>query len=839
MRAMLDLFWARASEMRRRGAPPANVDTERKPVMVGSDLRYALRSLGSQRLATGLVLLMLSLGIAANVAVFSLVNGLFLRPFAFPEQERLVYINETAPKWNLEVVGINYGDFYTWREGVKLFDGIALWDGQSFNLSTGTGAERIRGARVTYELARVLGIRPIIGRDFLPEEDKPKGPQVALITEGVWRERFGGRPDITGQTLKLDGVARTIVGVLPPEADFPDNAQVWVPMQEDPNPTGQSYSYAGVGRMKHGVTVEAAAKDLLRAHEPVWKRLDQQKVVSPFARSLRAEFVRDFTSAAQALSAGVALLLLVACANVASLMLARALARRREMGIRLALGASRTRIVRQLFVENVLLAVIGAAIGLALGQWVLKLLLASVPDQLPHFASFGIDLRVIGFALLASVVTVVLFGWAPALHASRGDLRSAVHAATAGTTTSPRGKRTLWFLVAGEFALAALLVVCAGLLMRAFDRVRHVEPGFRTEGVLTFALSLPEASYPKPEQRLAFWERLETRMATIPGVDSAGLITCAPLGCHWGTFFRIEGVERRPDESVPVSLMRFASASYFKTMGIQLKSGRFFDDRDGREPQPADPNRRSPRIAIVNETFAKTFWPKLADPVGRRFKYNDDDAPWMTVVGLVRDIKHYGLERPMRPGVYFPLPAQPVQTLTVALHTSGDAAALAGGARAVVRELDADLPLFRVRTMEQAMRESLAVRAAYSWMLGVFALLALVLALGGAYGVASYLVTQRTREIGIRVALGARTADIVHTVVGRGIAVVTIGVVAGVAASLGAAKLLADLLFGAGSRDAAVLGGATAILLFTALLANWLPARRATRIDPMRSLRTE
>jgi predicted permease len=509
------------------------------------------------------------------------------------------------------------------------------------------------------------------------------------------------------------------------------------------------------------------------------------------------------------------------------------------MGIRLALGAGRVRIVRQLFVENVVLAFVGAAIGLALGQWALRVLLARVPEQLPHFASFGIDLRVVGFAILASIATVILFGWAPALHASRGDLRTAVHAATGGTTASPRGKRTLWFLVAGEFALAALLLVCAGLLMRAFDRVRDVDPGFRTDGVLVFSISLPEASYPQEEQRLAFWERLERRMSALPGVQSAGLITCAPLGCHWGNFFNVEGVERKPGESVPVTLLRYASATYFQTMGIRLKSGRFFDGRDGREPQPEDPTRRSPRVAIVNESFVKTFWPTVADPVGRRFKFNDDGAPWMTVVGVVRDIKHYGLERPMRPGVYFPMPANPVQTLTVALHTSGDAGALAGSARAAIRELDADLPMFQVRTMEEALQRSLMVRAAYSWMLGVFALLAVVLALGGAYGVASYLVTQRTREIGIRVALGARTTDIVRTVVGRGITIVAIGVATGLLASFGAARLLADLLFGAGSRDTMILAGVSSLLMLTALLANLLPARRAARIDPMRSLRTE
>jgi predicted permease len=802
-------------------------------------LRFALRSLSRQKWATALVLLMLSLGIAANVAVFSLVNGLFLRPFPFPDQERLVFINETAPKWNLEIVGINYPDFHRWREDAELFEGIGIWDGDSFNLSTPSGAERIRGARVTHELAEVLGIRPILGRDFLPEEDVVKGPPVVLLTEAVWRDRFARRADVIGQTLKLDGVVRTIVGVLPPEADFPAEAQVWVPLQGDPNQEGQTYSYNGVGRMKPGVTIDAAEKDLLRAHEPIWKERDPEKIVTPFARSLREEFVRDFTSAAKALSAAVVLLLLVACANVASLMLARALGRRREMGIRLALGAGGGQIVRGLLVENLVLALGGAAIGLPLGHAALRLLLSSMPDQLPHFASFEVDLRVFGFAVIAAVSTVVLFGWAPALEASRGDLRAAIGSSTAGTTPSPRGKRTLSALVVSEAALATLLIVCAGLLLRAFDRVRQVDPGFRAEGVLTFSLSLPEAGYADREARLAFWDRLVARMDASPGVDAAGLVTCLPLGCHWGTFFRIEGVERKPDESVPVTLMRYASADYFEAMGIRLKSGRFFDDRDGREPLPADAEERSPRVAIVNETFAKTFWPDVFDPVGRRFRFSDDEAAWMTVVGLVDDIKHYGLERPMRPGVYFPLPSSPQRILAVALHTTGDAAALASSARAAVRELDPDLPLFQVATIAESLQRSLRVRAAYSWMLGAFALLALVLALGGTYGVASYLASQRTREIGIRVAFGARPRDVFRAVLGRGVVVAIAGIAVGLGASFGAARLLSDLLFGAGSNDPAILAGAASALLLTALLANGLPARRSARIDPMRSLRTD
>jgi predicted permease len=781
---------------------------------------------------------MLSLGIAANSAVFSLVNGLFLRPFAFPDQDRLVFINETAPKWNLDVVGINYPDFHLWRQEAKLFEGMALWQGQSFNLSTPTANERIDGARVTHDLGKVLGIEPLLGRDFLPEEDRPGGAPVVLITERVWRDRFGRRNDVLGQTLKLDGVVRTIVGVLPPEADFAGDAEVWVPLQGDPNQEGHTYTYDGVGRLKPGVTVEEAEKDLLRAHEPIWQEDDKERIVSPFARPLREELVRDFASAAKALSAAVALLLVVACANVASVMLARSVARRREMSLRLALGAGARRILRQLLVENVLLALAGAAIGLALGQWALQYLLTMVPEQLPHFASFEMDLRLIAFVIVASMSTLLLFGWAPMLAASRGDMREAVGSAR-GATVSPRAKRTLRILVAGEAALATLLLVAAGLLIRAFDRVGQVDPGFRADGVLTFALSLPAVSYPEEDDRLAFWDRVSSRMSAIPGVDAAGLVSCAPLGCHWGNFFEFEGVEQKPDDSIPVTLMRFASADYFRTMGIRLKSGRFFDDREGREPLPAGAAERTPRVAVVNETFARTFWPNVSDAVGRRFRYNGDENSWITVIGVVHDIKHYGLEKPMRPGVYFPLPSLPLQTLTVALHTEGDPSALAPPVRAAIEELDPELPLYQLGTMEDKLRRSLMVRAAYSWMLGVFALLALVLALGGAYGVASYLVTQRTREIGIRMAFGASTRHIVGSVVRGGLAVATAGIALGLALSLGAGRLLSDLLFGASQGDPAVLGGVASVLVMTAFVANWLPARRAARVDPMRSLRTE
>jgi putative ABC transport system permease protein len=833
--AARDLVVARVTEPWRRGWRQP-VTTEREPAMFGSDLRYTFRWLARQRSSTALVVAMLALGIAANVVVFSLVNGMFLRPFPFDEPERLVYVNETAPKWNLDVVGINYPDFHQWRPNLKLFDGLAIWDEVAFNLSEGGSVERIDGARVTYDFADVLRLKPLLGRMFSADEDKPGGPPVVVIGEGMWNDRFHRSEDVLGRTLKLNGVAHTIVGVMPAAAAWPANLRLWAPLAGDPAQPWQSYGYAGaIGRLKPGVSIEDAEKDLLRAHQPIWDARDKSHVVSPYAHSLRRDFSRGFREGAKTLFAAVAILLTVACANVASVMLARALLRRREMGIRLAIGASRTRLARQLFAENLVLAFIGGIAGLGLGYWALQLLIKAAGDQVPLWATFDLDWRVVAFTIALTFVVTLLFGLAPAAHAMRGNLRAAMHDASAGTTVSPGGRRTLSVLVASEFALAAVLLVCGGLLMRAYGRVQHVDPGFRSQGVLTFALALPEVSYgdekgkPDGERSNAFWVRLLQRLENVPGVDRAGLVSCPPLGCHWGTFFDIEGRVASPGQATPVTLYRPATPGYFEAMGIRLKSGRFFNDQDGRG------DRQS---IIVNETFVKTFWPGVTDPVGRRIR-RSAKAPWMTVVGFVADVKHYGLEKEMRPGVYVPLWQTPSTSMTVALHTTGDPAGLTASARAAVRELDPDLAMYRVRTMEQAIAESLKQRRLYSWLIGVFAATTLVLALGGAYGVTSYLTSQRTREIGIRVALGARTPDITRAVLKSSLALTAVGIAIGTAGAVAVARLLADLLFGVPPHDGFVLAATAAALITFAAAANWVPARRASRVDPMTTLRAE
>jgi predicted permease len=832
--AAADIGRARLQHPVRRRRDVPVIPRERRPIMIGIDFKYTLRWLARQKTSTALVVGMLSVGMAANIVVFSLVNALFLRPFPFVEAERLVDINETAPQWNLEVVGINFPDFHQWRQANQTFDSMAMYDVNAYNLSDDRGAERIEGAAITYDFPRVLRIAPLLGRTFTADEDRPKGPPVVVIGEGLWDERFGRRDDVLGRTLKLNGVVHAIIGVVPRIAEFPGRVRLWVPFAGDLNQPYQSYGYNAVGRLKPGVTVADAQKDLLRTQQPIWDARDKDRVVSPYAKPLHEQFVRDLRGTARTLQTAVTLLLFVACANVASVMLARALARRREIGIRLAVGASRMRIARQLFVENLTLSALGGVAGLAAGRWALHLLLVSAGEQVPAWANFGIDVRIIAFAIALIAATALLFGWAPALHAIRGTLQSAVQDASRGTTAGPGGRRTLSVLVTAEFALAAVLLVCGGLMLQAYQRVQKTDPGFRVDHVVTFSVALPQANYgddDHPEQALAFWDRLAARLSTLPGVDAAGLVSCPPLGCHWGMFFRVEGAAPlAPGQTNPVVLFRPATPGYFAAMGIRLKSGRFFNDTDGRNGN---------RAIIVNETFVKTFWPGVTDPVGRRVRGIGKDSPWNTVVGYVQDVKHYGLERPMRPGVYVPLVQVPSRTMTVAIRTAGDPAAIVPSARALVRDMDPDLALYRVETMDQSLRKSLAQRSLYSWLLGVFAGMALILALGGTYGVTSYLVSQRTREIGIRVALGARRRDITATVMRGSLIVVGAGVVLGTLAALLAAKGLADRLFGVSPHDPSVLGASIAILATTALLANWFPARRAARIDPMRFLRTE
>jgi len=801
-----------------------------------ADLRFAVRSFSRQPGPTALILLTLTLGVAANTAVFAIVDGLFLRPFPFPDPGRLVYLNERAPSWNLDFTGINYGDFHTWRERASKFESMSVWGESSLNLADASGAERVTGLAVTYDFATTLGIRPLLGRVFTKEEDGPATTRVVMIGQGLWQTRFAGARDVVGRSLRLNSVPYTIVGVLPREAEFPGNTQFWIPLNEDPNQRSPSYGYEGIGRIKPGVTIEEARADLMRAHAPIWAATDSAHIVSPRLDGLREQFVSNFKAMGKALGAGSLLVLLIACANVAGAMLARSIFRRREIAIRLALGASAKRVGRQLITESLALAALAGVAGTVLGRWLVHLLMTAGRDQIPPWVQLGFDFRTVMFAVMVIVATALVFGLAPALQARRSDVTGSLVAGGSGTRASvgiPQ-RRMLDALVVMEIALALVLLTGSGLLVRGYMALRSTDPGFRPEGVTMFRLALPRTNYPNAVQR-QFYAGLFERLSAIPGVESVGGVTCLPFGCHWGRFLRAEGAPPPSGkDGDPVVLTRYASARYFQTMGIRLVRGRFFTDNEG--------GPSGPHPVVINQELAKQLWPNVVDPIGKRIHWNGDTttAHWMTVVGVVRDVKHYGLERPMIGGLYRSAleadTAQSLSALGVAIRASTSEAAVVSATRAILRQIDPELPLIEVQTAQAALNRSMASRRLIAFVFVAFGVIALALALGGIYAVLSYVVGRRRQEIGIRMALGARRGQVVSLVVRQGLRLVALGVFIGLPIALLVLRELSSLLVGVNARDPITYIAAVVLLAGTAVASALIPARRAARVDPKTAL---
>jgi predicted permease len=794
-----------------------------------SNLRFALRGLARQPGVSLLTIAMLALGIAGATSIFSIFNGLFLRPLPFHEPRRLLDLDEIAPKWNLEFVGIAYPDFDQWRRENRTFEGMAVWDDVGVNVVHGDSAEYVNAALVTHDLLKVLGLKPVLGRGFTAEEDRPGGPLVALLGYDFWQRMFQGRRDAVGQSIKVNGQSYTIIGVLPREAVMPDRAEMWAALRTDAT-ENRGWYLNGVGRLKPGVTIEQARADLTRIHKAMIPNRNVNEITSPRMMPLRERYLGDYRTATNVLLAAVGVVLVIACVNIAGLMLARGTARSREMGIRAAMGASRGRIAAQLLTESLAVAAIGGTLGAALGVAGVRGLVALLPDQLPRWVSFETDWRFLVFALAAPLGAAVLFGLWPAIDAARVSVTGALHEATARASASAGRRRSLNALVVFEVALAVTLLVASGLLVQAFRRLTQVNPGYRTENVLLYSVRVPAPKYEKPETRRLYYARLLERMRALAGVRDAGVCTAPPMGGHWGTFFQVENAPPRPaNEQDPVVLQRLATPGYLEAMGIALKAGRTFREGDGRDEKS--------RVMIVNETFAKLFFPDV-DPVGRRVKYRGD-GPWMTVVGVARDIKHYGLEREMRPGVYIPLDQNPPGSASVVMRTSVDPASVVAAARAALREIDPEIPMYRVITMAERVRDSIWVRRTYSTLIGAFAAVALLLAVGGIYGVISYSVSQRTREIGIRMALGAEQSSVLRQVLARGMAMASAGAAIGLAGAFVAARYMESMLFGVKPGDPPAYAVAAAMLIGVALVANLFPARRAAAVDPMRALRVE
>ncbi|MBI4904422.1 MAG: ABC transporter permease [Acidobacteria bacterium] len=804
---------------------------------VARDVRISARTLRKQAGFSLTVLGVLALGIAGATAIFSMFNSLYLRPLPFPEAEHLVNLDEKAPQWNLERVAVAYPDFVAWREHNRSFSAIAVFRGTGAQISSDTGAEQVPAARATFDLLDVLKVQPAVGRWFHADEDKPNGPKLVVVSHQMWQRRFGGPAAISGQTLRIASETFQVIGVMPPGFDFPSRAEVWTALGMS---AGDSTGWGlnGVARLRPGISMDKALEDLLRVHKGMIPTRKVNEITSPTIYPLREWYVGQFLPASRALLIAVTLVLLIACANIAGVMLARGSSRIREVSLMAALGASRTRIIRQLLTESLLLGVAGGVLGTLIGRSGLRLLLGLMPqNQVPGWVRFDLDWRFLMFCLAVSMGSAMLFGLWPAWSASRADLRSALHEGGARASGSAARRRSLKILITAEVALATVLLAASALLTQAFRKVEQINPGFRADNVLTYSVGLPNQKYPKPEQKLAFIEELIRKQRELPGVRFAAAVSATPLGGHWGNFYEVEGApQKRAGDPDPVILKRVVTPDYLEAMGMTLRSGRTFNAFDGR--------KEGTEAVVVNETFARQFWPGQ-NPIGKRIRHRGGKI-WWPVVGMIADVKDYGLDQESRPSVYFPLAQEPLGGLSVVVRTAArqDLAPFTNTAREVLKRLDPDIALARPVTMEQRLADSMWIRRTYSFLVAAFAVLALVLVGSGLFGVISYTVGQRRREIAIRMALGASQRVILRNVLQEAFLLAGIGLVLGVAAGAGLARISQSLrfdspLFGVDPRDPATYAAAAAVLLAVAVSASLAPAIRASYTSPSSALRLE
>ena len=798
------------------------------------DVRYAARTLIRQRAYALTAVLTLALGVGATTAIFSAVNAVLLRPLPYPHADRIVGV------WGASTAAPNdpnlapYADIMDWRTRTHVFDRLGVMRSQSVNL-TGTGApDRLVGAFVTAELFDVLGAQARIGRLFTTAESTPHtGAAVAVLSHAAWVSRFGGDPSIIGRTLTLDGRPHVVVGVLDAGFDGPMGAtDVWLPITSHPNPTmfdrGAANAWA-FARLRPGVSVA----DAQRAASVVAARLAEEypktnRGTGAYIVSLRDQLVGSMRASLLTVFAAVGLLLLIACANVANLQLANVLARREEIALRTALGAARGRIARQLLTESVLLALVGGALGALVARWAIAALVALVPGGLPAFGTVGVDSRALLFALAASLASALAIGLVPAMRLSRTDVRDALGArGTQGRAS--RGVRGGGAVTCAQLALCTALLVTAGLVTRSLMQLGGVDPGFAPEGILTAEMRLPPAKYPGDTARALFFERLLSELRAVPGVEASALVGAIPLSGNWGsTGYEIEGRPLAPDAAPLSAEANAATDGFFATMHIPMLAGRDFEavDRLG-----------SPRVAIINQTLAHRAWPEV-NAVGKRLRLSGDTV-WTTVVGVVGDITQRTLGDPPTPQIYTPMLQTPGSFTSIVVRTSGNPASATASLRHAIWAIDRDQPVWSISPL-QSIRDDATQRQRFTSVLTAgFAVLSLLLGAIGVYGVTSYAVTQRSREIGLRLALGAPRAGVVALFVGRTARLAATAAILGVAVAALVSGALRAQLFGVSPRDPLTFLLAPTILVAVALIASYLPARRASRFDPMITLREE
>jgi putative ABC transport system permease protein len=802
------------------------------------DIRQALRTLAGRPGFSLVAALTLALGVGANAAIFTMVNAALLSGLPFPEADRLAVVwARNADGGRLTVYWPEYED---WKAQSRSFEALGAWRGQSVTLTGSGEPDRLVGSFVSGSFFDVLGARPELGRFFRDEESTPATARpVAVLSHHAWERRFARDPGVVGRTLMLNGRAHTVVGIAPPEMG-PGRAvndafflatEVWLPAPYFPNKGGLERGqgeFIVVGRLARGVTRDQARADVaVVAGRLEREHPDTQRGRGIEVLSLREQVVGDLRGPLLALMGAVAVVLLIACANVANLLLARGLQRQREMAVRSALGAGRGRLVRQLLAESLVLAGAGAVLGLGLAAAALRGLLALVPEgTLP--ADVSIDGRVLAFTGLVALGTALLFGLLPALQGSRPELETVLRDTGRGNAGGRGRRRVRDGLVVAEVALSLVLLVGAGLLMRSVHALGAADPGFRPERILTAEFRLPAARYERPEQIAAFFRSTLDKLKAVPGVESASLVRAVPFsGNSGGSPYVVEGRDV-PVGSEPVTQLNIASPDYFRTVGIPVLAGRTFEDRDRADTTP---------VAVVNGTFARQAWGE-GDPLGRRFRLKNDPR-WLTVVGVVGDIRHTGFSEKPTPQAYTTHEQDPKIFACVVVRTAGDPLSAARGIREAVWAVDPEQPVWRVRSLESLVAGAQGPTRSIGTLLAAFAGLAVLLAAVGVYGVLSGLVAQRTREIGIRMALGAPTGGVVRLVVGHGLALTAGAVVLGLVASAGVAGLLESMLYGVRPLDPPTFAAAAAILTLVAVAACYLPARRAARLDPVTALAEE
>jgi putative ABC transport system permease protein len=816
---------------------------------IWQDIRFGLRSWRSTPGFTITAILCLALGIGATTAIFSVVNAVLVRPLPYKNPDRLARIYTefpTFPNGGLPRFWVSGPEFLDFRRDTRSWESLDAWQSGGFNIVGATQPVRVTGSAITGTLMTSLGIAPILGRTIQPDDDLPSSPLTVVISSGVWHNAFGGDANVIGRNTIVDGEKATIIGVMPQGFAFPpgelDASQIWVPMRLDPAKPGNrgGHNYHLVGRLKPNVTIEQARSEfasLVKAAGVVAVPNGPHSFHPQFhtvvTYPLHSEVARNVRPALMMLLGAVGFVLLIACVNVANLLLARAEARRREVAIRGALGAGRLRLVQQFATEGVLLSVIGAALGMGIAVLGLRLIQLTNAGAIPRAGEINIDWNVLGFTVLVAVTTGLLFGMAPVLSLLMGDFNQSLRETASSTTGSGTAAMFRRFLVAGELAMALVLLIGCGLMVRAFWKLQKVEVGFNPDHVLSLNLELPDATYKTPQERDAFWSRLVERLNGKPGVLSASVsYGLPPLRSPNMNDTKIEGFQKREGGPVEnVDFYQMVSPNYFQTMGVRLLQGRLLDERD----RPGAPD-----VVVINQAFAKTFWPGQ-NPIGRRIQPGEE-GPWCTVVGVVEDTKNAGIDQPAGTELFLPFDqkqGEGTHRMNVLLRTSGNPLDFVGLVRREVQAMDSGLPISKIRTMEEVVAEAQSRPRFLTILLTLFSSLAFLIATIGIYGVMSYTVARRTKEFGVRMALGAQTIDVVKLVMRQGVIITITGILAGLIGAFIFTRFMTRMLYQIGATDPMTYVGVTAALVAVALLACYVPARRATRVDPATTLHYE